>query len=129
VSVAKLHTGSATRSDSLRSLVTLGNARLDQLTTQTDLAAAEANLARLIGETGRVKAADDSAFYAPVPQLDATGAPSRGRIQVSPGSERPGQRSSRQIIGKRFQIGVLANSGRCRRTPTGVEARAMTTTS
>jgi len=71
VSVAKLHTGSATRSDSLRSLVTLGNAKLDQLTTQTDLAAAEANLARLIGETGRVRAADDSAFYAVVPELDA----------------------------------------------------------
>jgi outer membrane protein len=70
VSVAKLRTGSATRSDSLRSLVTLGSARLDQLTTQTDLAAAEANLARLIGETGRVKAADDSAFYAVVPALD-----------------------------------------------------------
>ena len=70
VSVAKLRTGSATRSDSLRSLVTLGNARLDQLTTQTDLAAAEANLARLIGQTGRVRAADDSAFYAVLPALD-----------------------------------------------------------
>jgi outer membrane protein len=70
VSVAKLRTGSATRSDSLRSLVTLGSARLDQLTTQTDLAAAEANLARLIGETGRVRAADDSAFYAVLPPLD-----------------------------------------------------------
>jgi outer membrane protein TolC len=73
VSVAKLRAGSATRSDSLRSLVTLGNARLDQLTTQTDLAAAEANLARLIGETGRVKAADDSAFYVVVPALDSQG--------------------------------------------------------
>jgi outer membrane protein len=70
VSVAKLRTGSATRSDSLRSLVTLGNARLDQLTTQTDLAAAEANLARLIGQAGRVRAADDSAFYAILPGLD-----------------------------------------------------------
>ena len=70
VSVAKLRTGSATRSDSLRSLVTLGNARLDLLTTRTDLAAAEANLARLIGETGRVQAADDSAFYAVLPPLD-----------------------------------------------------------
>jgi outer membrane protein len=70
VAVAKLRAGSATRSDSLRSLVTLGNARLDQLTTQTDLAAAEANLARLIGETGRVRAADDSAFYAVLPALD-----------------------------------------------------------
>ena len=111
VSVAKLHTGSATRSDSLRSLVTLGNARLDQLTTQTDLAAAEANLARLIGETGRVKAADDSAFYAVVPELDANGAPSRGGIQVPPGSECPGQCRGREVIGKCVQIGVLANSG------------------
>ncbi|MEA2725264.1 MAG: outer membrane protein [Gemmatimonadales bacterium] len=61
--VAKLRAGSATRSDSLRSLVILGNTRLDQITTQTQLASAEANLARLIGETGRVRAADDSSFY------------------------------------------------------------------
>ena len=70
VSIAKLKAGSATRSDSLRSLVTLGNARIEQLTAQTDLAAAEANLARLIGETGRIKAADDSAFYIMLPALD-----------------------------------------------------------
>jgi outer membrane protein len=70
VSVAKLRAGSATRSDSLRSLVTLGNARLDQITTGTQLATAEANLARLIGETGRVRAADDSAFYVMLPPLD-----------------------------------------------------------
>jgi outer membrane protein len=62
-SVAKLRAGSATRSDSLRSLVTLGNARLELIRAQTGLATAEAGLARLIGETGRVQAADDSAFY------------------------------------------------------------------
>ena len=62
-SIAKLQAGSATRSDSLRSRVTLGNAQLDLIRTQTDLAAAEAGLARLVGETGRVKAVDDSAFY------------------------------------------------------------------
>jgi outer membrane protein len=62
-SIAKLSAGSATRSDSLRSRVTLGNAQLDLLRAQTDLATAEAGLARLIGETGRVKALDDSAFY------------------------------------------------------------------
>ncbi len=62
-SVAKLHAGSATRSDSLRSLVTLGNARLELIRAGIDLATAEAGLARLIGETGRVKAMDDSAFY------------------------------------------------------------------
>lgn len=70
VSVAKLRAGSATRSDSLRSLVNLGNARLDQITTGTQLATAEANLARLIGETGRVQATDDSAFYLMLPPLD-----------------------------------------------------------
>ena len=70
VSVAKLHAGSATRSDSLRSLVTLGTARLNLIQSQIDLASAEANLARLIGETGRVRAADDSAFYRVVPALD-----------------------------------------------------------
>ncbi len=62
-SIAKLRAGSATRSDSLRSLVTLGNARLELVRAGTDLASAEAGLARLIGETGRVRAADDSAFY------------------------------------------------------------------
>lgn len=62
VAVAKLRAGSATRSDSLRSLVTLGNSRLDLIQAQTDLATAEAGLARLIGEVGRVRAADDSSF-------------------------------------------------------------------
>ena len=62
VSVAKLHAGSATRSDSLRSLVTLGSTQLDLIQAQTDLATAEAALARLVGQTGRVRAIDDSAF-------------------------------------------------------------------
>jgi outer membrane protein len=62
-SINKLQAGSATRSDSLRSRVTLGSAQLDLIRAQTDLATAEAGLGRLIGETGRVKALDDSAFY------------------------------------------------------------------
>ncbi|HWB42893.1 MAG TPA: TolC family protein [Gemmatimonadales bacterium] len=62
-SIAKLRAGSATRSDSLRSRVTLGNARLELIRAETDLATAEAGLARLIGETGRIQATDDSAFY------------------------------------------------------------------
>ena len=62
-SIAKLRAGSATRSDSLRSRVTLGNAQLDLIRAQSDLATAEAGLARLIGESGRVRALDDSAFY------------------------------------------------------------------
>ncbi|HEV7365435.1 MAG TPA: TolC family protein [Gemmatimonadales bacterium] len=70
VSVAKLRAGSATRSDSLRSLVTLGTAQLDLISTQAQLAAAEANLGRLTGLPGRVQAADDSAFYRVLPPVD-----------------------------------------------------------
>src|SRR5215213_3144312 len=58
VSVSKLHAGSATRSDSLRSLVTLGTARLNLIQAQTDLATAEADLARHVGEVGRIRALD-----------------------------------------------------------------------
>jgi outer membrane protein len=70
VSVAKLRAGSATRSDSLRSLVTLGTTQLDLIQSQTDLTTAEAGLARLIGERGRVHATDDSAFYQVAAPLD-----------------------------------------------------------
>ncbi len=71
VSINKLHAGTATRSDSLRSLVTLGSARLDLIDAQTALAAAEAGLARLVGETGRVRAMDDSAFYRVLETIDS----------------------------------------------------------
>jgi outer membrane protein len=69
-SVAKLHAGSATRSDSLRSLVTLGNAQLALIQAHTDLATAEAALARLIGAPGRVRALDDSSFHQVAPAVD-----------------------------------------------------------
>lgn len=63
VSIARLQAGSATRSDSLRSTVQFGNARLQLIQAQASLAEAEAELARLIGEPGRVRAADDSSYY------------------------------------------------------------------
>ncbi len=62
VSVAKLQAGSATRSDSLRSLVTLGNTRLQLLNAITTVATTEANLGRLVGADGRVRALPDSAY-------------------------------------------------------------------
>ncbi len=69
-SIARLQAGAATRSDSLRSLVTVGNAELALVNIQASVATAEANLGRLIGETARVAAADDSAFYRMVGSLD-----------------------------------------------------------
>ena len=70
VSVARYQAGAATRSDSLRSLVGVGNAQLQLVTAQAQLATAEAALGRLIGEGARVQATDDSAFYRIITGLD-----------------------------------------------------------
>jgi len=70
LSVAKLQVGSATRSDSLRSLVNLGNAQLAQVSAESDVAGRQAALGRTLGRDGRVAAQDDSAFYAPPVPLD-----------------------------------------------------------
>ena len=70
VAVAKLHAGRGIRPDSLRSLVTLGNAQLQLVNAQTALATAEANLGRLVGEDGPVGAVDDSALYRMLPAAD-----------------------------------------------------------
>ena len=70
LSVAKLQVGSATRSDSLRSLVNLGNAQLAQVSAESDVAGRQAALGRTLGLDGRVAAQDDSAFYALPVSLD-----------------------------------------------------------
>ena len=72
VSIARLRAGAAIRSDSLRSLVTLGNARIQLINAGTQLASAEANLGRLIGLDGPAAAADDSGFYRLAELLDTT---------------------------------------------------------
>ncbi len=65
IAVDKLRAGSATRSDSLRSTVDLGNARLALLQGQANLATAEANLGRQIGLDTPVRALRDSALPPP----------------------------------------------------------------
>ncbi len=72
VSIARLRAGAAIRSDSLRSLVTLGNARIQLINAGTQLATAEANLGRLIGLDGPAAAVDDSGFYRVTDLLDTT---------------------------------------------------------
>jgi outer membrane protein TolC len=60
--IARLQGGTATRSDSLRSVVTLGNARIAAINADADLAGAEAQLGRQVGYVGRVRAADDTSY-------------------------------------------------------------------
>ena len=62
VSVAKLRAGSATRSDSLRSLVNLGNAQLQLLQANNAVVTTEADLGRLVGMDGPVRALPDSSY-------------------------------------------------------------------
>jgi outer membrane protein len=69
ISVEKLHAGSATRSDSLRSTVDYGNARIALLQAQANLASAQANLGRQIGVDQPVRAIPDTAL----PALPDTG--------------------------------------------------------
>ena len=83
LSVAKLQVGSATRSDSLRSLVNLGNAQLAQVSAESDVAGRQAALGRTLGLDGRVAAQDDSTFYALPVTLD-TAAVLREAIGQSP---------------------------------------------
>jgi outer membrane protein TolC len=70
VSVNRLHAGSGIRSDSLRSLVTLGQAQLSLLDAQTQLAVAQANLGRIVGADGPVGAVDDSSLYSVMTTVD-----------------------------------------------------------
>jgi len=62
ISVQKLHAGSATRSDSLRARVDLGNARLALLQARANLETARANLGRQVGVERAVRAVTDSSF-------------------------------------------------------------------
>ena len=68
--VSRLRGGTATRSDSLRSVVTLGNAQIALATAEADLAAAEAQLGRVVGYAGRVRAVDDSSYYRVLTAVD-----------------------------------------------------------
>jgi outer membrane protein TolC len=60
ISIDKLRAGSATRSDSLRSTVDFGNARIALLQARANLATAQANLGRQIGVAQPVRAVPDS---------------------------------------------------------------------
>lgn len=55
-STAKVRAGAATKSDSLRSAIAVGNARLAQLTARNNLRIANAALSRLVGSTEVVTA-------------------------------------------------------------------------
>lgn len=103
VASARLQTGAGQRTDSLTALVTLSQARQNLLTAEAALATAEANLARLIGERGRVAAIDDPTFYNQQVTIDtvairaeiAASAPSLASSQANLDAARAGLRQAK----------------------------------
>lgn len=80
ISVEKLRAGSATRSDSLRSTVEYGNARIALLQARANLATAQANLGRQIGMDVPVRAVPDTTL----PPLPDTTALRAGALSSAP---------------------------------------------
>jgi outer membrane protein len=64
--VARIAAGAATRSDSLRSVIAVGNQQLAVLTAETDLANANAALTRLVGTPFTVTAVQSDSVLPPV---------------------------------------------------------------
>lgn len=83
LAAAKLHAGSATRSDSLSALGSYLQSKLQLLQAQNSLVSNEATLGRLVGVAGRVTAADDSAFYRSPTSID-TAAVRQEALTASP---------------------------------------------
>src|SRR6266550_2320067 len=90
ISIDKLHAGSATRSDSLRSTVAFGNARIDLLRAAGNLLAAQADLGRQIGVDGPVRAAFDSTL----PPMPDTADLRRTALATSPAVEQAESQAS-----------------------------------
>ncbi len=65
-STARLAAGVATKSDSLRSAILVGNARLAVLTAENDLRVANASLTRVAGSTTAISASPDDTLDTPV---------------------------------------------------------------
>lgn len=98
ISVEKLRAGSATRSDSLRSTVDYGNARIALLQAQANLATAQANLGRQIGVDGAIRAVPDSGL----PAFPDTAALRAGAMAGAPAIEQ----AEAQAKAARAQVGV-----------------------
>jgi outer membrane protein TolC len=95
IAIEKLRAGSATRSDSLRSVVEHGNARLDLLRAQANLATAQANLGRQIGVEVPVRAVGDTVLpqFPDTAQLRAEAVSSAPAVQVTEAEARAARHS------------------------------------
>ncbi|HET6319109.1 MAG TPA: TolC family protein, partial [Chloroflexota bacterium] len=99
---AKVAAGASTRSDSLRQVIQVGNARLALLTAQNNLRTASAALTRLVGTPFFVTAQPSDTIDAPLPAIDsatlaslASAGPTVQAAQAALASARAAERSSK----------------------------------
>ncbi len=104
VSTVRVAAGAASRSDSLRSVVAVGNAQLAILDAQNRVQLANASLTRLVGTSFPVTAVRDDSPDAAIVALDedrllqlAVEGPDVGRAEAQLGAARAGARSARSI--------------------------------
>jgi len=96
----RMQAGAATRSDSLRTSIQVGNAHLAILQAQNALAGADAALSRLIGSESLVTAADSTAVVASIALSDAEllaladGSPAVRQAAANDAAAKQGSRSS-----------------------------------
>jgi outer membrane protein TolC len=108
ISVEKLRAGSATRSDSLRSTVDYGNARIALLQARANLATAQADLGRQIGVDQPVRAVPDSVL----PTVPDTGALRTAALESAPQvqqAEAQARAARAQVWGARAQYWPTLN--------------------
>jgi outer membrane protein len=89
---ARLRAGSATKSDSLRTTIQVGNAQLALLQAQTNIANANASLTRLVGASELVTAG------APVDEPDEAGAPLDSAVLADLAQEAPAVRQAQASL-------------------------------
>ncbi len=103
VASARVAAGAATLSDSLRSVIAVGNAQLSILSAENNIRVASANLTRLVGTNTEVTASNEEGREIPVVSIDSTQI--RSLIDQAP-----------SIVSARHQVNAAIQSRRATRT-------------
>ena len=118
-STARVAAGAATVSDSLRSLIQVGNARLAVLTTENSLRVSNANLTRIVGTPFEVTAEEGAELPVPAATLDSASlapfvdaAPSVVTARSQVNAALAAERSSRTSYLPTFSVGATYGGNR-----------------
>lgn len=119
VATARLAAGAATKSDSLRSIIAVGNAQLSVLNADNNLRVANANLTRIVGVQQTVTASIGAEELLPSTQLDpaevqrwVNDAPSIAQARAQVNATKSASRATRSPYLPTFSVGASLNGNR-----------------